>query len=359
MKICYLANAASTHTQRWAKAMRDKGCIIDVISFDRYDIEGVNVHYVKPLKSEYGKLPSEPKNKSYILKCGEVKKIIKAAGPDILHAHYATGYGLTGALLGFHPYVISTWGTDIFNAPKRNALFKSMVKYNLKKADYITSTSMALTKETMLYTDKKVYTIPFGIDLKSFCPQKGKANNNSNIVIGMVKSLEEVYGIRYGIQAFYELHKKYRNTELLIVGSGTQKDEMVKLCNDLNISHDVRFIGRVPNGKVPEYLNMMDIFLMPSLNESFGVAALEAEACGLPVVASDAGGIPEVVAGGKTGFLVKPKDIHSIADALEKLVVDVSLRENMGEAGRKFVSKNYNWSDNVKSMYNLYVDILK
>ncbi|HBM75432.1 MAG TPA: glycosyltransferase family 4 protein, partial [Clostridiaceae bacterium] len=113
MKICYLANAASTHTQRWAKAMRDKGCIIDVISFDRYDIEGVNVHYVKPLKSEYGKLPSEPKNKSYILKCGEVKKIIKAAGPDILHAHYATGYGLTGALLGFHPYVISTWGTDI------------------------------------------------------------------------------------------------------------------------------------------------------------------------------------------------------------------------------------------------------
>lgn len=357
MKICYLANAASAHTQRWAKAMRDKGCIVDVISFDRYDIDGVNVHYIQPANGEEGRLPSEPKNMSYIIKCLKVKAVLNHIKPDILHAHYATGYGLTGALTGFHPYIISTWGTDIFSAPKKNMLFKLMVKYNLKKADYITATSMALTRETMLYTDKKVYTIPFGIDVNMFSKNKS-IRDSDRIIIGIVKSLEEVYGIKYAIEAFSRLCSRFDNIELMIVGDGTQKGEMKKLCSDLNVADKVRFVGKVAYDEVPEYLNMMDIFVMPSLNESFGVAALEAQACGLPVVASNAGGIPEVVVDGKTGFLTKPGDSAMIASRLEELILNSALRCSMGAAGREFVENNFNWQHNIESMYNLYADIL-
>lgn len=357
MKVCFLANAASEHTGKWASAMADKGCHVEVVSFDDAPINGANVHYVKPVKKEMNRLPSEPKNFSYIAKFMEVKRLVKKINPDILHAHYATGYGLTGALCRYHPFVISTWGTDIFEAPRKNMIFRNLVKYNLKKADYITATSQALTRETMLYTEKKVCTIPFGIDTSRF--HKYGRDNGDKITIGIVKSLEEAYGIKYLIEAFSKLCTRHNNLQLLIVGSGTQYEEMLELCKKTGIDRLVTFTGKVPNEEVPRYLNTMDIFVMPSLTESFGVAALEAQACEIPVVATNIGGIPEVVQDNKTGFLVKPNDSNALADKIEQLIESKDMRDNMGIQGRRFVEEKYCWQKNVDDMYNLYLDIIK
>lgn len=357
MKICFLANGASEHTVRWATSMAGEGCQVDIISFDDAVIPGANVHYIKPVKRERNSLPSAPKNLSYIAKSMEVKSIVKKIKPDILHAHYATGYGLTGALCNYHPLVISTWGTDIFDAPRKNRLFKNLVRYNLKKADYITATSQALTRETMLYTEKKVHTIPFGIDTSRFF-KYGKADKNK-VTIGIVKSLEEVYGIRYLIEAFGRVHSRHKNTELLIVGSGSKHKEMQELSRKLNLEGNVIFAGKVPNEEVPLYLNKMDIFVMPSIKESFGVAALEAQACEVPVIASNVGGIPEVVVDNHTGFLVEPSDIDILSEKIEKLVLGQDLREAMGRNGRVFVEEKYSWDKNVMDMYNLYREIIE
>jgi len=357
MKICYLANAASTHTRRWAEAMRNKGCSVHIISLDDGNIEGVDVHYVEPVKRERNRLPSDPKNLSYIAKIFNIKSILKKINPQIVHAHYATGYGLTGALCNYHPLVISTWGTDIYEAPRKNMIFKNIVKFNLSKADYITATSKALTEETRKYTDKKVYTIPFGIDTNIF--YKYEKDHKDNVTIGIVKSLEEVYGIKYLIEAFALLHKNYKNIELLIVGGGTLYQDMVSLCKKLGIYDKVKFTGKVDNSEVPKYINMMDIFVMPSLQESFGVAALEAEACGVPVIASDVGGIPEVVLDRETGYLVKPGDIGGICEKIDVLIRDRGLREKMGKKSIEFIKQNYDWHKNVDEMYELYLKISK
>lgn len=355
MKICYLANAASTHTKRWASAMLHKGCTVDIISLDNANLEGVNVFYVEPVKRERNRLPSDPKNLSYIARAYSIKSILKKIKPDIVHAHYATGYGFTGALCNYHPMVISTWGTDIFEAPRKNFIYKNIVKYNLKKADYITATSKALTEETRKYTDKNVYTIPFGIDTSKFF--KNERLNSKTVTIGIVKSLEEVYGIKYLVEAFADVYKNHKNIELLIVGGGSLYEEIVSQCKMLGIYDKVKFTGKVDNTEVPKFINMMDIFVMPSLQESFGVAALEAEACGVPVIASDAGGIPEVVKDKITGFLVKPKDVSGIADKIDALISDRVLRESMGKSGIDFVRENYDWHKNVDEMYELYLKI--
>ena len=357
MKICYLANASSIHTQRWAEAMRDKGCIVNIISFEKAEIEGVNVHYIKPIRREISANSADSKSFSYMIRAHKVKKILNSIKPDIVHAHYATGYGLTGALCGIRPFIISTWGSDICLAPKKNKLFKYILKYNLGKADYITATSHNLTRETSLYTDKKIMTIPFGVDTIKFS-KKGKGISNK-ITIGIVKSLEEVYGIRFLIEAFAKIASKYSNIELLIVGDGPLKNELKGLCKSLKVDDRVTFTGGVSNNKVPDILNSMDVFVMPSLSESFGVAILEAEASGVPVIATDVGGIPEVVRDSETGFLVKPGDSDAIAQKLSLLIEDSRLREKMGSIGRKFVEQNYDWKDSVDIMYKLYSSILK
>lgn len=352
MKICYLANASSVHTQRWAEAMRDKGYSVDIISFEKAEIEGVNVHYIKPIRRELSANASDAKSLSYMIRARRAKKIIDSIKPDILHAHYATGYGLTGALCSFKPYIISTWGSDIFLAPKKNLLFRYILKHNFKKADFITATSRDLTKETSLYTDKKVMTIPFGVDTEVFKSRKDE--KQEALTVGIVKSLEEVYGVSYLIEAFAEVCGKYGNMKLLIAGSGPLRQSLEQLCQKLHIEDRVLFLGKIPNREIPSVLNRMDIFVMPSLSESFGVSILEAEACEIPVIATEVGGIPEVVHDGKTGFLVKPGDVKGISSKLELLIENSSLREEMGKYGRKYVEENYDWKDCVEKMHQLY-----
>jgi glycosyltransferase involved in cell wall biosynthesis len=116
----------------------------------------------------------------------------------------------------------------------------------------------------------------------------------------------------------------------------------------------VRFLGEVPHEQVPEVLQQLDIFAMPSTYEGFGVAALEAEAMEMPVVASRIHGIPDVVVDGETGLLVPPRDRQALAAALERLATDADLRRRLGQAGRAFVAEQYSWEENTAQMEALY-----
>ncbi|MEJ2618117.1 MAG: glycosyltransferase family 4 protein, partial [Ignavibacteriaceae bacterium] len=120
----------------------------------------------------------------------------------------------------------------------------------------------------------------------------------------------------------------------------------------------VEFTGRIPSEKVAAYYNQMDVAVFLSKNESFGVAVLEASACGLPVVVSDVGGLPEVVENNITGLIVEKENHLAAAEAIEKLLLEPDLRNKMGANGRKRVEKFYNWDDCVDQMINIYSDIL-
>jgi glycosyltransferase involved in cell wall biosynthesis len=130
------------------------------------------------------------------------------------------------------------------------------------------------------------------------------------------------------------------------------------LTAELRIDSIVRFLGEVAHEDVPSVLQSLDIFVMPSTWEGFGVSALEASAMELPVIASDVHGIPDVVARDETGILTPPGDVAAIADALARLMSDAELRRAMGTAGRAFVERHYRWQDNAALMERLYDDML-
>ncbi|MCD7873785.1 MAG: glycosyltransferase [Acidaminococcaceae bacterium] len=142
--------------------------------------------------------------------------------------------------------------------------------------------------------------------------------------------------------------------KLLIVGEGSQKTYLKKLAEDLGIAEDSVFTGKIVHSLVPVYDNMLSISVSVSNSESFGVAVIEASACEKPVVVSNVGGLPEAVEDGVTGLIVPPRNPEKTALAIEKLILDSSLRAEMGKAGRKRAFQLYNWHNNVQQMISIY-----
>jgi glycosyltransferase involved in cell wall biosynthesis len=366
MKLLILSDPNSVHTIKWAKSLAQKG--IDVVIFGLGDFivtdydgfANIKVQTLNMVVSQFDNVwVSKIK---YLKALPMVKKIILDFKPDIVHAHYATSYGLLGSLSGFYPFVLSVWGSDVFSFPLKSPIHKMILKYNLKKADKILSTSHVMAIETKLYTEKEIEVTPFGIDMQQFKPMDIKSLfDKDDIIIGTVKTLEEKYGIEYLIRAFKIVSNKYYNLplKLLIVGGGSLEKHLKKLSKELNIENKTVFTGKVPFIDVPKYHNMLSVFVSVSNSESFGVAIIEASSCGKPVVVSNVGGLPEVVEDGITGIVVPPRDPDMTAQAIERLVVDRNLRTQMGNAGRERVRRLYNWDDNVKQMIKIYNEVLK
>lgn len=360
MKICYLAPANNPHTIKWCKYFKLKGHDIHLISFVPGEIEGIHIHNIvfeKGIenKNYFSKL-------KYLLQINKIKKIIKDIEPDIIHAHYATSYGIIGALSNSHPYVLSVWGSDVYDFPQISPIHKQFIKFNLKKADYILSTSKDMKKETEKYTDKSIEVTPFGVDIYKFKPLPG-LKDHKQFVIGTVKTLKPKYGIEYLIKAFKILKDKFpqENLKLKIAGKGEQEEELKNLCEDLQIQQDVEFLGFLSEDEVIGTFNTFDVAVFPSVldSESFGVAAVEAQACGLPVIISNVGGLPEATSPNNTSLVVEKKNEKELAKALEKIMVDENLRQTLSTNARDFVLKNYNIEDNFRKVELLYERIVK
>ncbi|MEA1953179.1 MAG: glycosyltransferase [Campylobacterota bacterium] len=367
MKLLLLSDPNSVHTIKWAKSLAQNNIQIIIFGLgdftvdDYTNIKNIEVKTLNQLvtrdEGSFAKL-------NYLKALPTIKSLIKEFQPDIIHSHYATSYGLLGAMSGFKPFILSVWGSDVFSFPHKSFLHKAMLKYNLKKADKILSTSHIMAKETKLYTDKDIEVTPFGIDMEQFKPIYTKAElfDKEDIVIGTVKTLEEKYGIEYLIKAFKIVSDKYVDLplKLLIVGGGSFDKELKQLTEDLQIDSKTIFTGKVPFIEVPKYHNMLSVSVSVSVSnsESFGVAIIEASSCGKPVVVSNVGGLPEVVEDGVSGFVVEPKNPKQTADAIEKLILDNELQATIGNNGRARVKKLYNWDDNVKQMIKIYKKLL-
>lgn len=368
MKVLLLSDAYSIHTVKWAQSLSKKGIEIAIFSLNFNENEKNPYHNFNDIKLFYYVNKNVKKRSSGLVKLSylsalpALKKAITEFKPDILHAHYASSYGLLGALSGFHPYIISVWGSDVFDFPNVSLLHKMVIKYNLSVADKVLSTSNIMAMETSKYTNKEIIVTPFGIDLDKFKPLKvNTIFNKEDIVIGTVKTLEENYGIEYLIRAFAIVRNKYKGLplKLLIVGSGSLKNSLNQLVNKLNLDDVTVFTGKVSHELVPIYDNLLSISVSVSNSESFGVAVIEASACEKPVIVSDVGGLPEVVANGITGIVVPPRNAEKTAEAIEKLIFDKSLRDRMGKAGRERVSILYDWNKNVEQMIDIYKMIKK
>jgi glycosyltransferase involved in cell wall biosynthesis len=367
MRIALLALKDSIHAIRWANSLSARGHEIDLISMhtQRDSLNSQVIQHDLKMGPPFG----------YFLNVWKLKNILKEIQPDILHAHYASGYGTLARLSHFHPLIISVWGSDVFDFPLRSPLHRRILVDNLCAADWICSTSTMMAKHTTGLTDcvnDRISIVPFGIDCDRFRSFEG-FREPDNLTIGTVKTMASKYGIDTLIHAFAKLYYCMKSKKplmasklrLVLVGGRPSKsrddqtEELKKLAEQLGIQRRVNFVGQVQHSHVPEWLNRFDIYVALSRldSESFGVAVLEASACELPVVVSNVGGLPDVVQDGVTGYVVPKENPALAAETLYKLAVDPALREVIGKNGRNHVVSKYDWEKNVTKMEKIYYSI--
>lgn len=242
-----------------------------------------------------------------------------------------------------------------------------IVKRILKVADGI----QLLNSEVYKYIQKldvdmnKVFVIPRGTDLAMFKP--GKGNNPlrkelgikvEDIVVLYVGRLDLVKGVKYLIQTAKEIILHYKNVKFLIVGEGELRGSGEKYESFAqSFSSNVIFTGFRED--IPALMDISDIFVLPSLSEEVPNVVLEASASGLPVVATKVGEVPKIVLDGKTGILVKPKDVDGLYVALKKLIDNPLLAKEMGKAGRKRIEEEYTWEKVCKKNEDAYGNIIE
>jgi len=363
MKILILSDPNSIHTIKWVRGLAKEGIDIFLFGLGRLMVDSyLELRNVKVVcfDNNVNRIGGIKKLK-YLAALSKVKEVIHEFNPDILHAHYATSYGLLGALTKFKPFIISVWGSDVYQFPNKSLIHKFLLKYNLSMANLVLSTSKDMAEVTKQYTSRDVIVTPFGIDVVEFCPMiVGEERFGKGTIIGTIKSLEYIYGIDYLLDAFKLCLDKYPHLEckLVIVGGGSLENYYKEKAKAIGIFKSCFFIGKIKHEDVPYYHNLIDIPVFLSLHESFGVSILEAAACGKPVIVSDAGGLPEIVEDKISGFVVPAKNSYSAFLAIEKLLMDKTLRRRMGQKGRERVLKEYNWENNLNHMLEIYKKIL-
>ena len=210
----------------------------------------------------------------------------------------------------------------------------------------------------------KVTVIPPGVDLGRFRPMSQKQSrehlgygDQKNILF--VGRLEPLKGIDNLFRAVASLENSGSIT-LSVVGGDTnseEKDRLMAIARRIKLTDSIRFIGSVSQDELPFHYNAADVCVLPSHYESFGLAALEAAACGRPVVASEVGGLPAIVQNGSTGFLVPPKQSDVMAERLCELLGDDMLRSRMGAAARTH-AESLGWERSADSLIACYRDLL-
>jgi N-acetyl-alpha-D-glucosaminyl L-malate synthase BshA len=269
---------------------------------------------------------------------------------NLLHVHYAiphasAAYMARQILLSkgiYVPVVTTLHGTDI-TLVGRDPSYEPVVTFSINQSDGVTAVSQHLKQETLAHfkITRPIEVIPNFIDLNRFKKQKKEHFKKAicpagEALIVHTSNFRKVKRIEDVIRIFFNIRRQVP-AKLLLIGDGPERVTAENLCRELNICEDARFLGKLE--AVEEVLSVADLFLMPSEKESFGLAALEAMACEVPVISSDAGGLPELNIQGVTGFLCPVGDVECMTQKA-LLVLDPNnlprFKENALKRARKF-----------------------
>lgn len=338
--ICYPTYGGSgVVATELGKSMGAKGHKVHFISYDqpaRLDFFSENLFYHEVNVSEYPLFKYPPYE---IALSSKIVEIVKSAKLDILHVHYAIPHAAAAVMAkyvlreeGIHiPIVTTLHGTDITLVGK-DATYGPVIHYSLNQSDGVTAVSESLKRDTkdIFQFDKEIRVIPNFVDFKRFQRQPKEhfklaiAPNKERIIIHTsnfrkVKRVDDVMKV-------FRLIQQQIPARLLMVGDGPERVRLERECRNSNLCEKITFLGK--QDAVEEILSVGDLFLMPSETESFGLAALEAMACQVPVISSNTGGLPEVNIDGVTGFTCNVGDVETMAQkGLEVLTSDETLQQ--------------------------------
>jgi len=327
-----------------------------------YD-ESIHIHLLTRLAP---KIWAASQYLSALLWVLQTRRLINKTKPDIVDGHFVTVYGFLAACSGFHPLVVSTWGSDILVYPRRNSFFKAITRYALKKADLITCDGEnAMEAIAKIGADtQKISLVSFGVDTQKFnIKQKDEklkeklGMNNSPIVISL-RNLEPIYDIDSLIDSIPIVLKEVPEAKFIIAGRGSQETKLKELAKSLGVIENVNFVGWISHDELPKYLASSDLYVSTSLSDTISISLLEAMACGLAPIVTDVGDNRKWIENGKNGFVIPTKSPELLAEKTIYLLKNKELRGKMGKLNQQLVEQKVNYGKEMGKVEKLYEELI-
>lgn len=358
MRVCYLANGQSVHTQKWIRYFSDRGYDVHLVTFSETKrIEGVKVRNLRYFSKW-----------AYPFRIVQVRRTVRNIDPDVLHAHYVSHYGMYGALSGLRPLVVSAWGSDVLIEPEKSWIKKHVVRYVLSKADAITCDAehMREAMRKLGAAPEKVRLINYGVDTQKFTPRAKDETLRAELgiydspVVMSLRNLEPLYDVESLIKSIPLVLKEIPESKFVIAGRGCEENRLKELAKSLGVSENTLFVGFVPNDELPKYLTSIDIYVSTALSDAgLSAATAEAMACGLPVVITDVVDNRKWVEDGVNGFVVPIKDPKSLAERIIYLLRNEDLRRKFGEINRKIIGERNDYHKEMEKMESIYEGLVE
>ena len=369
MKICYVADGTSIHTQRWINYFARKGHEIHLICWKLmpgYD-KSVHIHLLTKLAP---KIWAVSQYISFLFWIVQVRRLVRKIRPDIVDGHFITVYGFLAACSGFHPLVVSAWGSDVLVQPKRNPLSKFTAKYALKKADIIICLfpiDIAKEQITELGIDSnKIRTVLLGVDTTEFNPshrdekiRRTLGVERSQPVVISTRTLAPIYDVETLLKAIPLVLAEIPQAKFVIAGTGQQQGYLRELARVQGVSNSTKFIGWVPRTELPKYLSSADIYVSSSLSDGTSNSLLEAMACGLSPIVTDIPANQTWINDGKNGFLFPTRDYKTLASKIIYLLNNEETRENFSRRSQEIVQKKAEQQTEMKKLERIYHELVE
>lgn len=321
-----------------------------------------NIHFHEVTIEGYAVFKYPPYD---IALANQIARVIEEKDLDLLHVHYAMPHAVSAALgkdmAGSDIGVITTLhGTDVTVLGHNDSL-RNTVRYGINKSTIVTAVSNSLKEDTieLIKPDKEIHTIYNFIDEKTYVPsdpgnlKETLGINKDEKVLIHISNFRKVKNIPDVIKSFDKIIEQI-DAKLLLVGEGPEMESIQQLVSEMGLEDAVIFTGKRKD--MAQLLAISDMMFHLSEKEAFGLVLLEAMACGVPSVASDRGGIPEVITDGENGFIVPYGDINAAVDKVLQLLSDDDLRYKFIKNGFQTVSEKFHSATIVEQYERLYYE---
>jgi glycosyltransferase involved in cell wall biosynthesis len=355
----------------------DRGNEVHVITPQPAEVPGAYVHEI-PISAFYD-IPTcslyRVRGIGYILNLlrqrmlvNQMTSITKRINPEIVDAHYLTFYGYYASRLGFHPLVITIWGSDVLIDLERYGEKRAdLMKKALRKADLILCFGEK-TREKVIklgIEPGKVKAAPVGVDTQRLYPREKdgelmkELRTTDLLTVFSMRNFEPLYNVETLIKAIPSVLSHVPGTRFIIAGDGSQREYLEELAKSLGIREKVSFVGWIPHDQLPKYLVSADIYVSTSLSDGASISLIEAMACGLAVVTTDAGDAGKWIRDGENGFVVPVKNPGRLTQRIVDLLKNEGLRKRAGEVNRELVEEKASYQTEMGRVARLYEELIK
>jgi glycosyltransferase involved in cell wall biosynthesis len=374
-----LADFDGPHARRWLDALARRGHEMHAISFYRpgADLPMATLHVLSDVPAEAsgagsgGTSSALRKLPASLLRYGHAVRYLRAGlrgvlreiAPDVLHAHYVVEHGFYGALAGFHPYVVSGWGSDLYREPNRPQGWLA-AKWALTKADLITANeaSMADRLQALGVPPDKIEIVRIGaVDELFLTPEPPSVNRDSRAGLPFTvisdRALEPLYNVDVVLRAFAAVHDRWPQARLIVAHDGSQRQRLEDLARELSVDGATCFVGRLTPQQLREALSQAHVYVSVPTSDSMAASTMEAMAAGCLPVVSD---LPsqDLIEPGVNGFRVRPHDTKALEQALLSALSDADLRSRAVSINLARVAAAGSLDDNAAKLEQLFYELV-